>query len=276
MHPVGGGCIAHAQRLETARGPFFLKSGKGLGFEAEAAGLRALREAAEGTGLCVPEVLHVSDEEGILLLEWIDEGPATPAYWEGFGHALAALHRASAEDPGNTRPRYGFDGDNRIGRLPQRNDWRDDWAVFFRDLRLGPQLERARAGGHWSPRLERLSQALLDRLHTLLPSGPPASPLHGDLWSGNQLSGANGRAWLIDPAAYYGDREADLAMTELFGAFPSRFYAAYREAWPQEPGYDERRDLYNLYHLLNHLNHFGGSYASSVASSLERLERAGM
>jgi protein-ribulosamine 3-kinase len=273
---VGGGCIAHATRLQAERGTFFLKHSDteaGDTFEAEAAGLLALGEAARDTGIGVPRVLAAANRgpgPGHLLLEWIEPGRQDGRYWEGFGTALAALHRSPAP---RTDPRgpYGLGSSNFIGRLPQTNRWHSDWPSYFADERLLPQLERARASGHWEPAWSKQGERLLSRLASLLPSAPFPSTLHGDLWSGNVLAGEDGRPWLVDPAAYIGDRETDLAMTELFGGFDARFHRAYQSAWPLQAGYEERRELYNLYHLLNHLNHFGASYAAGVGRILRRF-----
>ncbi len=267
--PVSGGCIAQACRLETDRGVYFLKWGPPAvthTFQAEAVGLRALR-AAESP-LVIPEVVALgearSDRPGFLVLEWIEPGRPGPRFWEHFGEGLARLHQAQG-------PRYGFTQDNFIGRMPQENAWEDDWPTFFWRHRLLPQVRWARQRGRWERGWDRWLERLEKRLPELLPARPPASLLHGDLWSGNFMVTADGRAALIDPAVYYGDRETDLAMTELFGGFDPRFYAAYRAAWPLEPGYEERRELYNLYHLMNHLNLFGSSYASGVARTLRRF-----
>jgi len=262
LAPVGGGDIADAWRLDAERGRFFLKRGDGA---AEAAGLAALGTAAAGTGLRVPGVVHVSS--GLLLLPWIDRGRADRAYWSRFGEALAALHR---KPPGHAR-RYGFDADNFIGATPQQNAWMDDWVAFFRQRRLEPQIARARRGRRWPSAWDAPASRLLDRLGDWLPATPQPSLVHGDLWSGNHLPGSDGTPWLIDPAVYVGHREVDLAMSELFGGFDRAFYEAYERAWPLEPGYPERREIYNLYHLLNHLNLFGAGYAASVERALRRL-----
>lgn len=266
--PVGGGCIARAMRVEVPRGVFFLKWGAddvARTFAAEADGLAALREA--GMPLVVPAaVAHAGatpEAPGFLLLEWIDEGAATPAFWERLGEGLAALHR-------HTGPAYGFHGDNFIGRLAQANAWHDRWPDFFAAHRLEPQAERARRGGHWQAAWDAPFAALLAALPEVLPARPVPSLVHGDLWRGNVLATAEGRPALIDPAVYFGDRETDLAMTALFGGFAPAFYDAYQAAWPLEPGHAERRDVYNLYHVLNHLNHFGGSYAGQVDALLRR------
>lgn len=267
--PVGGGCIAHASRLETEGETLFLKWGGDdvrATFPAEAAGLRALRDA--GSPLHVPSVRAVDegdeDRPGFLLAEWVGGGARSASFWDDFGAGLAALHRQAADD-------FGFDRDNFIGRLPQQNGWMERWPAFFRDRRLAPQVRMARDRGRWQRGWDAPYDVLVDRLDDLLPAAPAASVLHGDLWGGNFMVADDGTPTLIDPAAYYGHREADLAMTELFGGFEVRFYDAYRGAWALEPGYDERREVYNLYHLVNHLNHFGGSYAGQVERILRRF-----
>lgn len=275
IEPVGGGCISNASRIDAERGTFFLKYSDGEAgdtFEAEATGLRVLREASAGTGVRVPEVHQArrrGERPGFLLMEWIRPAKRGVAHWETLGAGLARLHHEVASRTGDRGP-YGFAEDNFIGRLPQRNGWCARWPTFFRDHRLGPQFDRARRSGAWRGAWDIMADRLLDRLDDLLPESPHPATLHGDLWSGNQLADADGAPWLVDPAAYVGDREADLAMTELFGGFGAGFYDAYRAEWPLEPDYASRRDLYNLYHLVNHLNHFGASYASGVERTLSR------
>ncbi len=168
---------------------------------------------------------------------------------------LAGVHRTCG-------PRYGWARDNYIGLGRQANGWCDDWARFWRDRRIGPQLELARRNGF------ALGDVPVEAL--LQGHRPPPSLLHGDLWSGN-AGFSGGEAVLFDPAVYYGDRECDLAMTELFGGFPAAFYSSYKKEFPLEAGYERRRLLYNLYHLLNHLNLFGGGYLRQVESTLGLL-----
>lgn len=265
---VGGGCIANSCRIQTARNRYFLKWGTGEvaeTFLAEAKGLRVLGEAE--SPLHIPPVVKVSaaadERPGFLLMEWIESGAKTKTFWERFGRGLAELHRSSAD-------RYGFEEDNFIGSRPQINEWADGWPEFFRNRRLEPQIQMARTNDRWTGRWDKYLNRLYSRLEGWLPETPKPSLLHGDLWSGNVMADQSGTAALIDPAVYYGHREADLAMTELFGGFEHHFYGAYREAWPLESGYEQRRDLYNLYHLINHLNHFGKSYADSVETLLRR------
>ncbi len=269
VEPVGGGCIARGSRVEIGGKPYFLKWGDeevARTFPAEAHGLSLLREAADG--LVIPAVIAfraptTETPWGWLLLEWIEPGTPREDFWELFGEGLAALHRVQAEQ-------YGLDSDNYIGLTPQRNRWHESWPDFFREERLMPQMLRAREQGVWEASWNRSAECLLQRLEEWLPLHPEASLLHGDLWSGNYLVTQDGRPALIDPAVYFGHREADLAMTELFGGFAPRFYRAYAHAWPLEPDYELRRDLYNLYHMLNHLNLFGHAYASGVARILKR------
>jgi len=267
---VGGGCIANACCVETDGSPVFLKYGDdevARTFAGEAAGLEAL--AAADSPLRVPRVYDTApptdDRPGFLVMEWINSGRKGRRFWKQFGKGLAALHRHAADA-------YGFDGDNFIGRLPQQNEWTDHWPTFFREQRLAPQVAMARERDRWRTDWDRGLEALYRRLPELLPGHPTPSVLHGDLWKGNFMVSAPGAPAVIDPAAYYGHREADLAMTELFGGFQDPFYASYRATWELEPGYETRRDVYNLYHLINHLNLFGGGYASSVDRILKQFQ----
>jgi protein-ribulosamine 3-kinase len=172
--------------------------------------------------------------------------------WAALARMLAKLHRT-------TGPRFGWHRDNWIGATPQSNAWCDDWSEFWQERRIRPQLERARKNGFVLPEPPRLKD------HAPIPS-----LLHGDLWSGNAGFIDEGPV-IFDPAVYYGDREADLAMTELFGGFPARFYDAYNQAFPLDEGYERRKPLYNLYHLLNHLNIFGEGYLAQVRATLRLL-----
>jgi fructosamine-3-kinase len=227
--------------------------------DAEAEGLRAL--AACGA-VVVPEVLETGTrgDEAFLATTWLDFADAPRG--AALGRALARLHRIAQGD------RYGWARDNFIGRAPQVNGWDDDWARFFRDMRLGPQFERAQRHGL------RGTDALLAVVPQLLRGhAPPRSLLHGDLWSGNAAMLASGDPAIFDPAVYVGDREADIAMTHLFGGFDASFYRAYEEEWPLPDGHELRRDLYNLYHIVNHLNLFGGSYRGQAQATIDGLLR---
>ena len=264
--PVSGGDINAACRLTLTDGTrVFMKSNATASpafFRAEADGLEAIRQTG---AIGVPGVIAQGEDArfgAYLLLEWIEAARQASDYWERFGRSLAAMHAA------RTPTGFGWRRDNYIGASEQVNAKRDSWVAFFRDCRLEPQFRRA---GHWFDAAGRKRIAhLLDHLGDYLVEPARPALLHGDLWSGNFITGSDGQAWLIDPAVYVGHRETDLAMTELFGGFHERFYAAYREVVPLEPGYARRRDLYNLYHLLNHLNLFGGGYLSSVMAIIRQ------
>jgi fructosamine-3-kinase len=266
--PCGGSALNAAWRADAGDRRWFVKVNRADRlpmFDAEAAGLAAL--AATGAVRVPQSVACGSDgARAYLVLEWLEvDGRGTGA---ALGHALAALHRSTAA-------RFGWSRDNTIGTTPQTNDWRDDWGEFFVDCRLRPQFERAAAQGHrgaWLVDARRLL-AVVPRL--LADHRPAASLLHGDLWAGNAGQLATGEPVIFDPAVYYGDREADLAMTELFGGFGRAFYAGYESAWPLPPGYPQRRTLYNLYHVVNHVNLFGGSYLGQAQVMIADLLRAG-
>ena len=264
---ASGGCIHHTYRITDRDGErgrrYFVKcnSERFAGaFAAEMDGLQALAEA----GARVPQPLCEGRAAGqaFLVMEYLDLGARGD--WTGMGRMLAAMHRATAEQ-------YGWRRDNFIGATPQRNRPHGSWAAFWRDERLLPQLALADHRGLGS-RLIGRGEQLADALPRLLAGHEPKpSLLHGDLWSGNTGFLGEGTPALFDPAVYYGDREADLAMTELFAGFPRAFYSAYREAWPLPDGYEPRRDLYNLYHVLNHANLFGGGYAAQALGMIDRL-----
>jgi fructosamine-3-kinase len=267
---VGGGCISQTSLLTLSNGErLFLKENGGTFggmFRTEALGLEALR-AAEGPRIPRPFAFGQSSAVQYLLMEYIEQGKRRSDFWDRLGQELAELHRS-----GNTA-RYGFSNDNYIGSTPQINSPEETWIRFFGEHRLRYQTNLAVRHGLISSSLHGKMERLIEMLPQLIiePAGP--SLLHGDLWSGNLMTGFSGEPVLIDPAVYHGHREADLAMTELFGGFDRRFYAAYAETFPLDPGYEERRDIYNLYHLLNHLNLFGRSYEAQVSVILHRHVR---
>lgn len=261
---ISGGDINEAYGLTLTDGTtVFVKANTKKNaplFAAEAAGLAAIACTGE---IGTPQVLGcgVEGDKVFLLLSFVVGGKQASDYWETFAHQLAAMHRANTAEftPGGV---YGFCGDNFIGARPQANTAHESWISFFRDCRLEPQFRSAES--YFDRGDRKKTGRLLDRLGDFLVEPERPSLLHGDLWSGNFLTGNDGRAWLIDPASYVGHAEADIAMTELFGGFSRTFYDAYKETGLLQPGYGRRRNLYNLYHLLNHLNMFGGSYLFSV------------
>jgi protein-ribulosamine 3-kinase len=267
ISPVSGGDINQAARIETDRAAYFVKWNLHplpRMFEVEARGLQLL---ADSHSVRIPQVMIVIDEPPALVLEWIDQSHNKSEAAEELGRLLAQQHRSSGKS-------FGLDHDNYIGANPQFNQPTESWIDFFREHRLGTQGQLARECGHLNLDRARQLDQLMDHLDRWIdPKIVVPSLLHGDLWGGNYLIDAQGHPVLIDPAAYYGDREAEIAFTELFGGFGSRFYAAYNEAWPLDRGYADRRDVYNLYHLLNHLNLFGEGYGGSVDAILLRYIR---
>jgi len=266
--PLTGGDINQAfeVRLEDRR-EVFVKcnvSAPNDMFVAEAKGLAWLGDAK---ALRLPGVLAASganDLTPFLALELIRPARRAPNFDDRLGRGLAALHRHGA-------PAFGLDHDNYIGRLPQKNTYVVAWPEFYRVRRLGPQLRAAADAGLAPARLRRDLERLLERLETLC--GPPEPParLHGDLWGGNLITDDLGEPCLIDPAAYGGHREIDLAMMKLFGGFGPRVFDAYKEAFPLADGYRERVALYQLYPLMVHVNLFGGGYLGQVEAALARL-----
>lgn len=265
--PVSGGDISAAWHLETDSGDLFLKTGPAASrdmFTAEAEGLREL--AAVGA-VRVPAVIAtgVDVDTTFLALEWLEFETADMANERRFGQQLAALHRHTSE-------RFGWHRENTIGLTPQRNTWSDDWVAFFREHRLGFQLQLAADNGYGG-NLQESGRQLLKRMPIYFANYTPLpSLLHGDLWGGN-WSCCNGEPVMFDPAVYYGDRESDLAMTRLFGGFGAAFYEGYEAAWPVAPGSVARTKLYQLYHVLNHLNLFGSAYLGRSLALINSLLR---
>ena len=261
---TGGGCINQTLRVRYGADSYFVKlnsASRADMFAAEALGLRELQDSHT---LRVPEAVCWGDdgESAYLVLEDLQLGGRDDL--AALGEGLAAMHRV-------TRERFGWDTDNTIGSTLQINTSEHDWVDFWRTQRLQFQLQLAAENGHGG-RLQSQGEKLLDAFPALFVGySPPASLLHGDLWSGNYAFNRSGEPVIYDPAVYYGDREADLAMTELFGGFGADFYAAYRANYPLDAGYGVRKTLYNLYHILNHLNIFGEGYRSQAYRMMDAL-----
>ena len=265
LQPVRGGDHRAAFRAQTDAGPVFVKCAQAAAqaFAAEAAGLELLRSSA---ALRIPEVLACGSigDAAFLALEWIDLDRGSAACERQLGAGLATVHRVLGAS-------FGWDRDNTLGATPQTNRWCHDWAQFFAEQRLGMQLELARRHGAQTSLLDR-GQRLCERLAGLFAGYRPSpSLLHGDLWGGNWAADAADQPVIFDPAVYFGDREADLAMTRLFGGFGAPFYAAYAAAWPLDAGAGIRTTLYNLYHVLNHFNLFGGGYHAQAQRMIDEL-----
>lgn len=260
---VGGGCINSATVLQDGKRRYFVKLNDATRlsmFEAEAEGLREIAQT-HSVRVPLPLCAGAVDGSAYLVLEHLDLAGADTRSLEQLGRELARMHRA-------TQKHFGWRLDNTIGSTPQINTPGADWVEFWREHRLGFQLKLAMRNGH---NLMRKGERLMADMENFFDNYRPLpSLLHGDLWGGNV--GATGQQPVIfDPAVYYGDREADIAMTELFGGFSTRFYQAYQEVWPLDPGYRQRKTLYNLYHILNHLNLFGGGYSSQAEQMIDAL-----
>jgi protein-ribulosamine 3-kinase len=262
---VGGGGTSVSAVIETEKSRYFVKQNNSDSldmFAAEAEGLKAL--AATRT-VRVPAPICWGTGTGIafLVLEWLDLSFGVRRNESQLGRRLAAMHRT-------TQSQFGWHRDNTIGLTPQINDYSSDWKEFFRDRRLGFQFALAWRRGYSS--LRASGEYLLSHLDRFFEDHTPeASLLHGDLWAGNTGETAAGEPVIFDPALYFGDRETDLAMTELFGGFSESFCRSYGEAWPLPAGYETRKTLYNLYHVLNHLNLFGSSYLRQAEWMIGRL-----
>jgi fructosamine-3-kinase len=263
---IGGGCINECYLLRDAGRVYFAKvnaPSRADMFAAEAAGLA---EIARSRTVRVPHPLcHGANAQASwLVLEHLELSPGDDRSMGTLGRNLARMHRV-------TGAQYGWHRDNTIGATPQINTEAGNWITFWRERRLGFQLRLAQSRGH-SGRLTAAGERLLDALPSFFRGhSPQPSLLHGDLWSGNAGRTADGEPVIYDPAVYYGDREADLAMTELFGGFPRSFQDAYRSEFPLDPGYETRKHLYNLYHVLNHLNLFGGGYGAQAERMIGEL-----
>ncbi len=261
---IGGGSINEAYVLHGEGASFFVKLNRADGlemFEAEAEGLQALGQAGV-MRIPRPLVCGVSGARAFLVMEYLPLGGTGSA--AHLGEGLAAIHRITGD-------RFGWHRDNTIGSTPQRNARHKRWIDFWAHERLGYQLNLALEAGAGRD-LEASGGELIEWLPAFMDGREPqASLLHGDLWSGNYAFTQEGEPTIFDPAVYYGDREADIAMTELFGGFGADFYAAYNNDWPLDSGYATRKTLYNLYHILNHYNLFGGGYLSQAQHMIGRL-----
>ncbi len=267
---VSGGSINQAFLLSdrpNKSNKFFVKTNTAVKvgmFEAEAI---ALNQIYNTQTIKVPKPICWGVSSGIsyLVIEWLEL--SSSSNWEQLGQKLAAMHRITS------RMGFGWDRQNTIGSTPQINNWNSSWIDFFIEHRLLYQLKLARQKGFRSNISDQELFAEIPKFFKTY--DPQPSMVHGDLWSGNVGfdSGLNpvGEPVIFDPALYFGDREVDLAMTELFGGFPSQFYQSYNQAFPLDTGYSDRKTLYNLYHILNHCNLFGGNYASTANQMISEI-----
>ena len=263
---ISGGCINQAYRISDGAQHFFVKlnaPGSLDMFAAESDGLEEIRQSA---AIRVPQPICYgnNDQMAWLVLEHLNLNSGVRGNASGLGEQLAAMHRV-------TSPQFGWHRDNTIGQTPQINSQSCNWIAFWRTQRLEHQFNLAQRNG-FGGKLQNLGAQLLSDLDKFFSDAPPSpSLLHGDLWSGNYDYDDGGNPVIFDPAVYYGDRETDIAMTELFGGFPADFYSAYRYNYPLDSGYNIRKSIYNLYHILNHLNLFGGSYRHQAEHTINTL-----
>jgi fructosamine-3-kinase len=261
---IGGGCINQGYRIDNGDRAYFVKLNQASQVEMFVAEALGLQQMAATQTITVPQPIcwGVADSSSYIVLQWLDLGGGNNQAWHNMGSQLAAMHRLG------TSQQFGWDINNTIGSTPQINTWNNSWADFFAEQRIGYQLRLAkRRGGNFPDTqqvVEKVRQILQDRQ-------PEISLVHGDLWSGNGAITSKGEPVILDPATYYGDREVDIAMTELFGGFPAAFYQGYNQAWQLDKGYPQRKNLYNLYHILNHFNLFGGGYASQANRMLQAI-----
>ena len=261
---LSGGCINEAYRIVGLGVEYFVKINKIECLKLFEAEMHGLQEIASSATVRVPEPLLVGalGERAFLVMEYIEFSSEDSA--ARLGEELACLHHMTRSD-------FGWVRDNAIGLTPQLNPSTSSWVEFWRDSRLGYQLKLAERNGYGGA-LQTLGERLMENLAGFFSNySPVASLLHGDLWGGNYATDPQGAPVIYDPAPYFGDRETDIAMTELFGGFSRDFYAAYHQAWPLDAAYSTRKTLYNLYHVMNHLNLFGGGYGRQAENMMRSL-----
>jgi len=266
LNSIGGGSINDAYQLQSDQQSYFIKLNQpqlSAMFEAEAIGLEEMRALN-----CVrlPEVIchGQTEEHSYIVLEYIQLSSLRGQASQRLGTQLAQLH-------GHNQPYYGWQINNTIGSTPQHNKREHDWLSFWQKHRLGEQLKLVSKNG-FGARLQDKGELLLENIHLFFESYTPVPALlHGDLWGGNAGADQQGNPVIFDPACYYGDRETDIAMTELFGGFGADFFGAYQAEYPLDSGYETRKTLYNLYHILNHVNLFGSGYLGQAEGMLDQL-----
>ncbi len=263
---LSGGCISDAYKVTTIDGSnYFLKYNSGTSNDMFIKEANGLKELAKANAIRTPEVLDCNED--YILLEFISSGSRKKNFFEDFGRSFAEMHKYTSSE-------FGFYEDNYIGSNPQKNipdeKEKNDWIRFYFNKRILFQFHLAEKLGNSTDALRKGISKLEDKIEDIIGgSNEKPSVLHGDLWGGNYTVDDNGNAVLIDPAVYYGHREADLGMTKLFGGFSSEFYRAYNETFPLDDGYDYRENIYKLYHVLNHMNLFGGGYYSQALSLIK-------
>lgn len=266
LTPLSGGCISNAYKLKlNDKQEFFLKHNPSVSKRMFAAEKHGLQELNKSGAIHVPKVIMCDDN--FILLGLIQQGNKSKKFFSDFGVSFASMHKYSAEN-------YGFYEDNFIGSNDQKNipvgSEKENWTSFYFNKRILFQLKLAEKLGYATSELKKGIGKIEEKIEDIIgTSDEEPSLLHGDLWGGNYMVDESGNACLIDPAVYYGNREADLGMTKLFGGFSSEFYEAYNWTYPLQDGYEYRENIYKLYHVLNHLNLFGGGYYSQAISLIQ-------
>ncbi|MEA5553573.1 fructosamine kinase family protein [Anabaena cylindrica UHCC 0172] len=263
---VSGGCINQGYAISDSQRTYFIKINQASQVKMFAAEMLGLQQMHNTETIRVPQPLcwGITGDSGYIVMEWLEMTDANSKSWTKMGRKLAAMHKNTSQSG------FGWDMDNTIGSTPQINTWLNNWTEFYIQHRLGYQFQLARRKGGNFPLENKLLGTIPELLadHQVQPS-----LVHGDLWGGNAGCTIDGEPVIFDPATYFGDREVDIAMTELFGGFPPNFYQGYEEVFPLDEGYEKRKTLYNLYHVLNHFNLFGGGYASQANQMIERILR---
>ncbi|WP_019504946.1 fructosamine kinase family protein [Pleurocapsa sp. PCC 7319] len=261
---VGGGCINQGYKISDNNTAYFVKLNQASQLEMFAAEALGLNQMYATQTITVPQPVcwGTANDSSYIVLQWLDLGRGNSQSWTEMGRQLAAMHREGMSN------NFGWERNNTIGSTPQINTETDNWADFFAEHRIGYQLKLAKRRGGSFPDTNKVVNAVRNKLAD---RQPQASLVHGDLWSGNAAISSDGSPVILDPATYYGDRETDIAMTELFGGFPAAFYHGYNEAWQLDSGYQHRKNIYNLYHILNHFNLFGGGYANQAKRMINNV-----
>ena len=261
---VSGGCINQGYKISGNGQTYFVKLNSATQVEMFGAEILGLQQMFDTHTILIPKPIcyGISGNSSYIVVEWLELQSGGTQPWYEMGCKLAQMHLKGK----NTQ--FGWDRNNTIGSTPQINTWTNNWADFFAQHRIGYQLKLAKRRGGNFPEIN----IVVERVRNILKNHhPQASIVHGDLWSGNAAVTSSGEAVIFDPATYYGDREVDIAMTELFGGFPSAFYRGYNEVWALDSDYTQRKNLYNLYHILNHFNLFGGGYGSQAYNMIQQI-----
>ncbi|MEM8720967.1 MAG: fructosamine kinase family protein [Cyanobacteria bacterium P01_G01_bin.39] len=261
---VSGGCINQGYKVSSQDTTYFVKLNSASEVEMFAAEALGLQQMSATQAITVPKPIcwGTAGSSSYIVLQWLNLGGGNSQSWRSMGQQLAQMHRQG------TSQNFGWSRNNTIGSTSQINTWMDNWADFFAQQRIGYQLKLAKRRGGNFPDTKKIVEAVRNKLAD---RQPQPSLVHGDLWSGNAAIGSDGAPIIFDPATYYGDREIDIAMTELFGGFGTAFYQGYNEVWQLDSEYQQRKQIYNLYHVLNHFNLFGGGYAAQAQRTISSI-----